>query len=118
MDAVKSDVDPKVQPEVLAEIRVTLEAIETCTALEPSQVEPVARDGALFELKISLVAWSVLLRIYETEDPRLPWDLVALRSHRKIVDVPQHEIEARQNAEIDVASDRWVAGYDSLWGVV
>lgn len=117
VQAVKDHVDATIQPEVLAEIQATLESIATCTAVEPSQVEAVARDSMLFELKISLTAWGVLLRVYETEDPRLPRHLVALRSHQKIVDVPPHEIEARQNAEIDVASERWAAGRDHLWGL-
>ncbi|MGP5200001.1 hypothetical protein ACTXKN_12680 [Brachybacterium alimentarium] len=57
------------------------------------------------------------MRIYETEDPRLPGYLVALRAHQKVVNVSQQDIDQMQNLEIDIASRRWVSGHATLWGI-
>lgn len=116
VDALKAHVKPGDQLHALADVRATLETIERCSALEPSQVEAVRRDAALFELKLSFKTWGVLLRIYETEDAQLPHHIVALRSHQKVV-VPEHEISVRQDREIDIASRRLVRGRHDLWGL-
>ncbi|MGP5697331.1 hypothetical protein, partial [Brachybacterium alimentarium] len=116
-DAIRSAVDPRHFVDAMADIRATLETIERCCATVPGEVEPVARDQNLFELKISFKTWGLLVRIYETEDPRLPGYLVALRAHQKVVNVSQQDIDQMQNLEIDIASRRWVSGHATLWGI-
>lgn len=117
VDALKASVTADVALHALSDVRASLETIERCCLLEPSQVEAVSRDSSLFEIKLSFEPWNVLVRIYETEDPGLPRNIVALRSHRKMVDVSDEEIRERQNDEIDVARARHMHGRPTLWGL-
>lgn len=117
IDAVVQHVPQAAWPEVRADIRTNLERIERCQALDPEDVKNVSRDRDLFEVRLQLETWSLLIRIYETEPPAMPHHIIALRSHRKVVNVHSDEIARLQNDEIDIASRRLTAERVNQWGV-
>lgn len=100
-----------------AEVRALLERFELCKAHDPEDVKPIAQDKRLWEMRLDVQAYSLQLRIYETELAELPENLVALRAHRKMVDAPADDIKAAQDAEIAIASKRWDDGYPEFWGL-
>lgn len=82
-------------------------------------IEPVRRHPELWEIKWTLKLKPKrreLLRLYHFEPEGKP-ELVALRFHRKVTDgIIDEQIEALQEAEMDVAHERALEGKDDLWG--
>lgn len=117
ISAIKENCDSRHYLDVIADVQATLELFQRCQAIVPDDVVPVARDHSLFGLRVQFEAWGLLIRIYETEAPHLPHHLVALRCHQKVTDVPPDEIKVLQNAEIDIATGRWLRGRDEMWGL-
>lgn len=77
-------------------------------------LEPVRDDPRLWEIKWKLKKRGEY-RLYHAEPGAAP-ELVALRFHRKDTSGPQDDIDARQDAEIAVASRRYAEGATSRWG--
>lgn len=117
IDAVRPHVPPMALPEVRADIRVVLERVQACEALDPEDIKNIARDRDLWEIRFQLETWDLLIRIYETEVPDLPNHVVALVAHEKVTDVSDDEIADMQNEQIDRASRRWLDGRSSFWGI-
>jgi hypothetical protein len=80
------------------------------------ELEPVRRhpEKGLWELKWSFPRLGEF-RMYHVE-PRTNPDLVALHFHRKDTTGTQDEIDGRQDAEMDVAAQRYDDGVNARWG--
>lgn len=116
--AVKPHVPTGAWPEVRADIKVYIERIEACQAVDPEDIQNISRDRDLFEVRLQLDTWSLVVRIYTTEPRHMPHDVIALLAHRKVVDVAANKIADLQDAEIDEASRRLTAGRVIRWGVL
>jgi hypothetical protein len=84
-------------------------------ANDPDEFEPVRRQPELWEIK-----WKFRkvgeFRMYHAEPMSDP-ELVALRFHEKETEgLTPDEIEALQDAEMDLAGDRYEAGENRRWG--
>lgn len=117
-DAIRTHVPAAARLDVVAEVKSIIERIEACQAIDPDQVQNLARDRNLWEVRFQLQSARLCIRIYVTEIAILPEHIIALLAHRKVVDVGEDEIADLQNEEIDEASRRWVAGRANYWGVV
>lgn len=100
-----------------AEVKALLERYALCEAVDPEDIKPIAQDSRLWEMRLSVRAYHLELRIYETELPELPANLVALRAHRKAIYSDDADTKAAQDAEIAVASKRWDEGRPEFWGL-
>lgn len=114
---VRAVVPTQHQIDAKADVMAVIERFESCRAIDPDDVVPVARDARLWEMRIELLAYALLIRVYETEIDELPAHIVALRAHRKHVDLTDEEIRAAQDAEIDIASSRYDGGRSVFWGL-
>lgn len=102
--------------DAVADVRAVLERFEKCQAVDPDDVKPIAQDNRLWEMRIEISAFTLLIRIYETEVKDLPGQIVALRVHEKQISSNEASIRALQDAEIAIASQRWDAGRPNFWG--
>lgn len=113
---IRAAVPQAAMTDAVADVRAVLERFEQCRAVDPDDVKPIAQDSRLWEMRIELAAFILLIRIYETEVKELPGQIVALRVHQKQIGPDEASTKALQDAEIAVASQRWSAGYPDLWG--
>jgi hypothetical protein len=115
---VRSIVPRAAQVDAGADVIAMLERYSRCVAVDPEDVVPVAQDPRLWEFRLDLTTYGLLLRIYETEIDEVPGHLIALRAHHKIVvDGDDDETKSLQDAEIGVASARWDDGRPTFWGL-
>lgn len=114
--AFKSCVPPEARIDAWADVKAVIERFERCHAVHPDDVKPIMSDPRLWEMRIELETYDLILRVYETEIRELPGKIVALRAHRKAIAGSRRDIRDAQDAEIKVAGDRWDAGRDQFWG--
>lgn len=115
--AVRPHVPDAALPDVIADIKAVLRRVTTCEAVDPDDVKNISRDRNLFEIRIQLDAWGLLIRIYTAELPELPKVILVLHVHQKVIGVGDSETADLQNAEIDIASRRLTLGRSTRWGL-
>ena len=115
---IRANTRSQVWADVAADVRAILERFQQCVAIDPEDIKPIAQDGRLWEIRIDLTTDGLLLRIYETEIPELPGNIVALLCHHKVV-VYGDEAETRrmQDEKIGEARSRWDRGRPTFWGL-
>lgn len=116
-NAVKNNFPSTQHVDVIGEIRALFELVETCTAVDPKNVKNLDSDRDLWELRVEVRSFDLHIRVYETELGELPREIVALRTHQKVIKDTDQETKELQNAEIAIASRRWAEGRHSLWGL-
>jgi hypothetical protein len=117
-DAIRQNVDAKAYIDAKAELAAVLERVLSCRAADPGDITNVARFRDLWEIRIQLGSFGLLMRIYETELDVLPVHIVALRAHaKKVAKLDRQQITELQNDEIDIAIRRWQKGRNDLWGL-
>lgn len=116
--ALPAGSSPQLARAVIQDVGAVLEAVKHCTAQDPEDVRSVAMNRDLFEIRIRVAVNGLLIRIYETEDPRLPGHIVLLLAHVKNVSgLTEDEISRLQNEQIEEAVRRWRDGRSTLWGL-
>jgi len=103
--------------DAIADINAVLDRVETCEALDPEDVKNITRDRELFEIRINVESFGLLLRLYTVEPNWAPHTIVVLRVHAKHV-TPGEDPNLEQDKEIDEASRRRVNGLATRWGLV
>lgn len=116
--AVKDQVPQAALVDAWGEVQAILQRYEQCLAIDPDDIKPIARHAHLWELRIELEAYGVLLRVYEAEVPELPSSLVALHAHRKVIGATEDETKRAQDVEIFIAIRRFDTGRRDRWGLV
>lgn len=114
--ALRSQVPKEAVIDAWADVNAILDRYRHCLAVDPDDIKPIASDNRIWEFRVELAAYNVLLRVYEAEDDRLPMALVALHAHQKQIGADADDTKHLQDAEIFVAIKRCDLGQADLWG--